>query len=478
MRQRRGVVIGAGPNGLAAAIVLARAGVEVTVYEANAEVGGGARTEELTLPGFRHDVGSSVYPMGVASPFFRSLEMERFGVRWVEPASPLAHPLDGEEPAVMLEHTVAATAENLDRVDREAWRRLFEPLVTRWEELVPELLGPVVHVPRRPLLLARFGFGAVLPAMVLARTLFRGGRARALLAGMAAHSVRPLETPLSAAVALVLGTAGQATGWPVVKGGAGRLTAGLQACLESLGGTVRTGARVASLAEVGEADVVLCDVSPRALVGLLRGDRVGLTESYAKLLLRYKQGPGTFKVDWALREPIPWRDARARGAATVHVGGRLEEVAASERAPWQGRVDARPYVLVTQPSVADRTRAPEGRHTAWGYIHTPNGWTGDATEAIERQMERFAPGFAECVMARRAMGCAALEAWDANLVGGDLSGGAMTAWQMLARPTPDLYSTSRAGVYLCSSSTPPGGGVHGMCGAHAAERALGWLEGR
>ena len=478
---RRAAVIGAGPNGLAAAVVLQRAGVEVTLYESNAEVGGGARTEELTLPGFRHDVGSSVYPMGFVSPVFRSMPLERYGVRWVEPEAPLAHPLEGgagDGAAVMLGHTVEETAQDLDGVDRAAWRGLFGPLVEYWEELAPELLGPVLHVPRHPLLLARFGAGAVLPATVLATTLFRGERARALLAGMAAHAVLPLERPLSAAVALVLGTAGQATGWPVIEGGASRLSEGLRGYFESLGGRVLTGLRVGSLREVDGADVVLCDVPPGALVRMAEGTDRGLTESYGKLLRRYRHGPGTFKVDWALREPIPWRDARALRAATVHVGGTLDEVARSERAPWRGEVDARPFVLVTQPSVTDATRAPAGRHTAWGYMHTPNGWTGDATEAIEGQMERFAPGFRECVLARHTMGCAALEAWNANLVGGDLSGGAMTAWQTAMRPTPDLYSTSRAGVYLCSSSTPPGGGVHGMCGMHAAERALAWLGSR
>ena len=474
---RAAVVIGAGPNGLAAAIVLQRAGLEVVVYEANARVGGGARSEEVTLPGFVHDMGSSSFPMGVASPFFRSLPLERFGVRWVEPEAPLAHPLAGEGAgsAVMLEHTVEATADNLDREDRAAWRRLFAPLVERWGDLVPELLGPVVHVPRHPLLLARFGAGAVLPATALAKTMFRGERARALVAGMAAHSVVPLEWPVSAATGMVLAIAGQATGWPVVEGGAQRLSDGMAAYLQSLGGTVRTGVRVRTLREFKDADVVMCDVSARGLLALA-DDPPALTASYRKLLGRFKPGPGSFKVDWALRERIPWSDPRARTAGTVHVCGTMAEVAASERAPWTGRVDDRPFALLVQPSVADPSRAPGGQHTAWAYVHTPNGWTGDATALIERQVERFAPGFREVVLARHTMGCAALERWDANLVGGDLSGGAMTPWQMAARPTMDLYTTSRAGLYLCSSSTPPGGGVHGMCGVHAARRALRYLR--
>ena len=482
----RAVVIGAGPNGLSAAATMARGGVAVEVLEAAATIGGGVRTEELTLPGFWHDVGSSVYPMGAASPIFRSLGLESYGLRWIQPESPLAHPLDGGV-AVMLERSAAATARGLGE-DAQAWIELFERLAERWEELVPELMGPVVHVPKSPVLMARFGAAAAMPATLLARTLFRGEPARALFSGVAAHSVRPLEDPLSAAVGMVLGIGGQAPGggWPVVEGGARRLTEALAAYVKDHGGEIRTRARVdrierlagGRLRLMGDgidtiADVVLGDVTPRSLVGMA-GD--AMQGGNKRLLERYQYGPGTFKVDWALNGPIPWAAPECGRAATVHLGGTMEEMAASERAPWEGRVAERPFVLLTQPSVCDRTRAPEGKHTAWAYCHVPNGWTGDATARIEAQVERFAPGFRECVLARKIWSCSAFEEWNPNFIGGDLSGGAMTALQMVMRPTPRLYETSIEGVYLCSSSTPPGGGVHGMCGFHAAERALDYLR--
>ncbi len=474
---KRAVVVGAGPNGLAAACALARAGLRVEVLEANATIGGGARTAELTLPGFKHDVGASAFPMGAASPVFRELGLERFGLRWVQPEAPLAHPLD-DGTAVVQERSIDVTAESLGGEDGAAYRRLVGPLVEHWEELAPELLGPPVHVPRHPLPLARFGLWAVQPATLLAKTVFKGERGRALFAGNAAHSVLPLDRPLSSAVALVLLAAGHAVGWPVAEGGAQAISDALAACLRSYGGVIRTGVRVQSLAELGEADAVVCDVTPRGLLAMAEDE---LTPSYAKLLRRFRYGPGSFKVDWALDGPIPWTAAGCREAGTVHVGGTLDEIAASERAPWAGppsgsTVDAQPFVLLVQPSVCDGTRAPAGKATAWGYCHVPNGWAGDATEAIEAQVERFAPGFRERVLARRVMGTSALEAENANLVGGDLSGGAMTAWQTAMRPTPRLYETSRAGLFLCSSSTPPGGGVHGMCGYHAAQAALRFLR--
>ena len=470
----RAAVVGAGPNGLAAAITLAAAGVETTLYEANATVGGACRSEELTLPGFVHDVGSSAYPMGVASPFFASLPLGRYGLRWVQPGAAVAHPLD-DGTAVMLEHDLAATCEGLGRADGMAYRGLMREFVGEWPALVREILGPVQHWPRSPLLLARFGTYAVLPAATLARSAFRGERGRALFAGLAAHSVRPLTSALSAAVGLVLGAAGHTTGWPVVAGGAGRLTDALAAHFESLGGVIRLNSRVEDLGALPEAEATLCDVTPRQLVGMAG---VRMPAGYKKQLETYKYGPGTFKVDWALREPIPWRAKECLRAGTVHVGGTLEEMIASEAAPWQGKTAARPFVLLVQPSLFDATRAPAGGHTAWGYCHVPHGSEDSMLEAIEAQVERFAPGFRECVLARRVMRSSDLEAWDANLVGGDLSGGAMTPWQMVMRPTPSLYTTGMEGVYLCSSSTPPGGGVHGMCGMLAAERALKKISGR
>ncbi|MEO6910267.1 MAG: NAD(P)/FAD-dependent oxidoreductase, partial [Edaphobacter sp.] len=346
---------------------------------------------------------------------------------------------------------------------------LMGPLVDGWDDLCGEVLGPVLHLPRHPLLLARFGMFGMMPATALAKMLFRGERARALFAGCAAHAVRPLESVMSAAVGLVLGSAGQAVGWPIVEGGAQALSDALAAYFVSLGGEIRTGVRVSDLREVGAVDAVLCDVTPRQL-RKIAGDR--LSPDYAKKMERFAYGPGVFKVDWALSEPIPWKARECARAATVHVGGTMEEIAAAERAPWRGEIAARPFVLVTQPSLFDATRAPEGKHTAWAYCHVPNGWEGSALEAIEAQVERFAPGFRECVLARHGMGTRALEAGDANLVGGDISGGAMTVRQMVARPTMSLYRTGRSGLYLCSASTPPGGGVHGMCGYLAALRAL------
>ena len=470
----RAVVVGAGPNGLSAAITLARAGVRVEVLEANAEIGGGARTEEVTLPGFWHDTGSSVYPMGKASPFFRTLPLEEHGVRWIEPDAPLAHPLD-DGTAVMLEHSLAATVEGLGEAGA-AYRHLVGPLVEVWPELVNELLGPIVHVPKQMLALARFGVHAVVPATALGKMAFGGGaggrRARALLAGLAGHSVMPTDAVMSSAVGLVLAAAGHTTGWPVVEGGARRLTEALAGYLRSLGGEIRTGVRVESLQELRGADLVMCDVSPRQLLRMGAGE---MRSGNRRLMERFRYGPGIFKIDWALREPIPWAAGECGRAATVHLGGSMEEIAVSERECWIGRVSERPFVILVQPSLFDGSRAPEGRHTAWGYCHVPNGWEGDATALIEGQVERFAPGFREVVLARKVWGTREMEAWDQTLVGGDISGGAMTPLQLVMRPTPRLWATSIEGVFLCSASTPPGGGVHGMCGHLAGLAALASL---
>ena len=368
----------------------------------------------------------------------------------------------------MLEHSLESTAEGLGP-DRGAYLSLMRPLVDQWKALSEEVLGPLIHLPQHPLLLARFGVFAALPVTALAKMLFKGARARALFAGNGAHSVLPLESPFSAAVGLVLGAAAHATGWPVVAGGAQGLSNALAAYLRTLGGVIVTRHSIESLAEVGEVDAVLCDVSPRQL------SRIGwnaFPSQYLESLQNYKYGPGAFKVDWALSEPIPWKAREAGRAGTVHVGGTLEELAASERAPWQGRVENKPFVLVAQPSVCDPSRAPASKHTAWGYCHVPNGFDGTMVDQIESQIERFAPGFRDCILARRATGTAEFEAWNPNLVGGDLSGGAMTLKQLLFRPSRSLYRTPRKGLYICSASTPPGGGVHGMCGYHAAKAAL------
>ena len=468
---KKAAILGSGPNGLSAAITLARAGVEVQVYEARPSVGGAASTAEITLAGYHHDLGSSIYPMAVASPFFQSLPLAEFGLTWIEPAAPLAHPLN-DGTAVMLEHSLAATATALGQ-DSKAYTRVLQPLVEGWTQLCPEILGPVLHWPQHPLLLAKFGTFAAPPANMLAKSLFGGPRARALFAGLAAHSVLPLESAFSSAVGWVLAAAAHTTGWPIAAGGAQAVSDALAGYLKSLGGKIETSHPVESLSELGEVDAILCDISPKQLL------RLGVRDfdpSYNLALRSFVYGPGAYKVDWALSQPIPWKANDCSRAATVHLGGTLEEIAASERVAWKGKAAERPFVLVTQPSLFDSSRAPDGKHTAWGYCHVPNGFTGDLTQAIEAQLERFAPGFRDCVLGRRATTPANFEIWNQNLVGGDLSGGAMTLKQLIFRPTSSLYRTARKGLYLCSASTPPGGGVHGMCGYHAAKAVLSDLN--
>jgi phytoene dehydrogenase-like protein len=463
----KAAIVGSGPNGLSAAITLARAGVEVTVFEGRDTIGGAASTAEITLPGFHHDLGSSIYPMGLSSPFFQSLPLAEYGLRWIEPDAPLAHPTaDGS--AILLEHSLDATAANLGS-DGAAYARLMRPLVAHWSDLCSEILGPVIHLPSHPILMARFGIFAALPATVLAKSVFRGERARALFSGNAAHSVLPLESPFSAAVGLVLGAAAHAKGWPIAAGGAQSVSNALAGYLTSLSGKIQISHPIQSLAELEDYDAILCDVSPRQL-NQLAGD--ALPASYRRGLENYRYGPGAFKIDWALSEPIPWKAPECGRAATVHLGGTLAEIAASERAPWQNRLEVQPFVLVAQPSLFDPTRAPRGQHTAWGYCHVPNGYPGDATDIIESQLERFAPGFRDCILARKVWSTATFEAWNPNLIGGDLSGGAMNLSQLVFRPTASQYRTPKKGLYLCSASTPPGGGVHGMCGLHAAKAAL------
>lgn len=470
------VVIGAGPNGLAAAVTLARAGRSVLVLEAAATVGGGTRTAELTLPGFRHDVCSAVHPLALSSAFFRDLPLDRYGLRWIEPPLPLAHPLD-DGTAVVLERSVDATAAGLGR-DAGAYRRLMGPLVRRWAAVTEDLLGPPPLPPRHPLALIGFGVEALLPASLLARLWFRGERARALFAGMAAHSILPLERPGSAAFGLILGMAGHAVGWPIAQGGSQAIADALAAYLRDLGGEIVTGQPVASLADLPPAGAFLFDVSP---VNLLRiaGDR--LPAAYRRRLARYRHGPAAFKLDWALDGPIPWAAAACGRAGTVHLGGTLAEIAASERAGWQGQHPQQPYIILTQPSLFDPTRAPAGKHTAWAYCHVPNLHVAqnavsrhEMVERIEAQVERFAPGFRARILARHVMAPADFEAYNPNYVGGDIIGGAQDLPQFFARPVlgRNPYATPAAGIYLCSASTAPGGGVHGMCGYHAAQAAL------
>lgn len=454
----RDVVIGSGPNGLAAAIMLARAGRRVTVYEAEAQIGGGARSAELTLRGFLHDICSAVHPMAVSSPCFEQFPLSVHGLEWIQPEAPLAHPLD-DGSAVMLERSVDATARNLG-MDGDAWRRLMEPLASRWADLRRDVLA-VPRLPHHPLLMARFGFNAIRSARGLAYGIFRGERARALFAGIAAHSIMPLENPASVAAGLVLAVAGHAAGWPIPRGGSQRIADALASYLRSVGGEIITGTRIESLPD---APLVLCDITPRQLLAMA-GAR--LPERYRGALSRYRYGPGVFKMDFALDGPVPWRAPECLRAATLHLGGTFDEIAA-----WEANHVGRPFVLLVQPSLFDSTRAPEGKHTAWAYCHVPNGSTADMSNAIESQIERFAPGFRERILARNIMTPADLESHNANLIGGDIAGGANDLRQMFLRPTPRLYHTPIRGVFLCSSSTPPGGSVHGMCGYYAARAAL------
>jgi phytoene dehydrogenase-like protein len=468
------IVIGSGPNGLAAAVELARAGLSVQVREGADVAGGGLRSGELTLPGYVHDLCSAVHPLGAASPFFRSIPLAEHGVDWIDPPLAVSHPLDGGR-AASIARSVDETATALGR-DGDAYRRLFSPFVQAWRALEDALLGPLLRVPRHPLALARFGLPALRSASGFARARFDTDEARGLFAGLAAHSILPLEHVATASFGLVFGTSAHAVGWPVPRGGSQRLADALVSYLGELGGEVVTGAPVESLRELEGARVVMADVTPRQFLRLAGEDR--LPGRYRRALERFRHGPGVYKLDWALDEPIPWAAPECTGAGTVHLGGTLDELAASERAPWDGRVTDDPFVLLAQPSLFDDSRAPPGKHTGWAYSHVPNGWTGDLTETIERQVERFAPGFRDVIAARNVMTPADLERHNPNLVGGDITGGAQTLLQLVARPAlrPVPYSTPLDGVFICSSSTPPGGGVHGMCGFFAARAALRRLE--
>jgi len=461
------VVVGSGPNGLAAAIYLAQNGRSVTVYEANHDIGGGMRSAALTLPGFLHDVCSAFHPMAAASPFFRSLPLEEHGLRWLQPA-PLAHPMD-DGTAVLLHRSLDITARGLGE-DGNAYRALMSPFVDAWSDLYGEVLRPILHVPRHPVLLARFGLTAIWSARMMVRR-FRGVRAPALLAGIAAHSFLPLEHPLSASAALLLGSAAHAVGWPIARGGSRSIAKALASYLASLGGAVVADRRVQQMTDLPDARAYLFDTSPMTLE-FVAGER--LSPSFRRALRRHRRGPGVFKLDYALDGPVPWRAQDCLRAGTVHLGGTFDEIASAERAVWRGRHPERPFVLIGQQSLADDTRAPAGKHTLWAYTHVPNGSTVDMTAQIEAQIERFAPGFRERVLKRVAMTPADIERENANDAGGDIGGGTNAGLQLLFRPriALDPYATSARDITLCSASTPPGGGVHGMCGYHGARSAL------
>jgi phytoene dehydrogenase-like protein len=461
------IVIGSGPNGLTAAIVLAKAGVRTTVFEAEATIGGGTRSAELTLPGFVHDVCSAVHPLAVSSPAFSSFPLAGHGLEWIQPPIALAHPFDAGSPAVLyrsLDHTCERLGD-----DGAAYRNRVADMAHHWNDLTSEILGPFLHMPKHPLLLARFGALAIWPAASAARRIFRTERARALFAGLAAHSVLPLEAFGSSSFGWVLGIAAHAAGWPIPRGGSQQIANALASYFKSLGGCIRTNTKIRSLDEIDISASILCDVTPRQLLAIA-GNR--LPSRFAQRMKAYRYGPGVFKIDWALSAPIPWASPECARAGTVHLGGTLDEIAASERAPERGQVQEAPFVLLAQPSLFDDMRAPYGKHTAWAYCHVPNSSTIDMTERIERQVERFAPGFRAIILARHVFTPADIEQHNANLVGGDITGGAQDLRQLIFRPTLRFYRTPLKRVYLCSSSTPPGGGVHGMCGFHAAQAAL------
>jgi phytoene dehydrogenase-like protein len=462
------VIVGSGPNGLAAAITLARVGWKVQVVEAKETIGGGTRTAELTLPGFRHDICSAIHPLGLGSPFFRSLDLSKYGLEWIQPELPLAHPFE-DGSAVAMQRSLERMQEELGR-DGAAYGRLLAPLVQEWDAVAEEFLGPL-GLPRHPLTLIQVGLRSIWPAKGMAKLLFREEKTRAFFAGLAAHAMMPLEWPATAAFGVMLGALGHIVGWPVPRGGSQAIADALAAYLVDLGGEIVTGQEVESVAELAPARAVLLDVTPRQVL-VLAGKR--LPAWYRRLLAGYRYGAGVFKIDWALSEPIPWQAEDCRRAGTVHLGASLAEICASEQLVWQGLHSRHPYTLVTQQSLFDDTRAPVGQHTGWAYCHVPHGSTVDMTGVIEDQIERFAPGFKETILARHTMTTHDLQRYNPNYIGGDINGGVQNWRQLFTRPVPrrDPYSTPDPGLFICSSATPPGGGVHGMCGYHAAQSVL------
>lgn len=462
------VVVGSGPNGLAAAITLAEAGHSVVVYEASNTVGGGTRSAELTIPGYVHDVCSAIHPLGLASPFFRQLKLENEGLEWIHPELPLAHPFD-DGTAAALHRSIEDTGRTLGS-DSNKYLKQMRPLVANWDKLLSEFLGPL-RLPRHPLLMARFGLLAIQPASFLAKRTYSGHRGRGFFAGLAAHSIMTLKKPATAAFGLMLGMLGHAVGWPLPKGGSQSIATGLARRLESLGGQIVTGFRVESLDQLPESRAILFDVTPKQLLRIT-GER--FPNRYRRALNRYRYGPGVYKIDLALDGPVPWQAEPCRQAGTVHVGGSLEEIVASEEAVWRGNHHEKPFVLVAQQSLFDDTRAPGGKHTIWAYCHVPNGSTKDMTEPILRQIERFAPGFRDLILASHTYSATELQSYNPNYIGGDINGGVQDLTQLFTRPVirPVPYTTPDPKIYLCSSSTPPGGGVHGMCGYFAAQAVL------
>jgi len=463
---RPAIVIGSGPNGLAAAITLAQAGLPVTVYERNEVIGGACRSSELIKPGYVHDISSAVQPLAIASPFFRKLPLEENGLKWIVPGAALAHPFD-DGTAVLLKSSVADTASMLDRADGKAYRRLMEPLVSHWEELVNEVMQLPRFSMRHPLLMLNFGKRALVSATGLARSLFDGARARAIIAGLGVHSVMDLEQRASIAAGLILGVAAHTTGWPLPEGGSQRIANALANHLTELGGSIITGTEIQSLEQLPSYKLLMLDVTPQQFLNLAGAV---LPDFYKRKLRNYKYGPGVFKVDWILDGPVPWKAIECQTAGTVHIGGYLEEIATAERDVWQGRHPEKPFVILAQPSLFDPTRVKGTGHIAWGYCHVPNGSSLDMTERIEGQIERFAPGFKDRVIARHVMYPSDIQKDNPNCIGGDITGGVQSLRRMIF---PVLsHETPINNIFLCSATTPPGPGVHGICGVRAAQIAL------
>jgi phytoene dehydrogenase-like protein len=466
------VIIGSGPNGLAAAIHLARQGLSVKIFEKEDTIGGGTRTRELTLPGYYHDICSAIHPLAKASPFLRSLPLESHGLEWIQPEIPVAHPLDNQ-PAGCLFRSLQKTITHLEQ-DGETYDKTVKPFLNSWDDLLPDILAPFSLLPKHPLLMGRFGLQALRSAEGFAKR-FKTDKARALFAGLAAHGIMPFDKTATAAIGLVLGIAAHTVGWPYPKGGSHHITKAMKAYFESLGGQIETGVEITSLKELPASSTILFNTTPQQVLQIA-GDT--LSSNYSRKLADFEYGSGVFKLDLALNEPIPWKDDLCRKAGTVHVGGTYEEIAAAESATAVGSHPEHPFVLVAQQSLFDDSRAPSGNHTCWAYCHVPNGSTKDMSDSILTQIERFAPGFRDCIIGSHAMNTKAMQAYNPNYIGGDINGGKQDISQLFTRPAGlfDPYHIPDSKMFICSSSTPPGGGVHGMSGFHAAESVLKKLK--
>ncbi len=463
------IIIGSGPNGLSAGIALAQKGLSVKIFETSDVIGGGARTKELTLPGFHHDVCSAIHPMAVGSPFLKTLPLEDFGLKWIYPEYPLAHPLDNE-PAVILRRSLDDTAKELGK-DEKAYKNLFIPFVKRWEELAPEILSPFNSIPSSPVLMAQFGLKSLRSACSLANNQFQTERAKALFAGLAAHSLLSLDEISTAAIALVLGSIGHVKGWPMPRGGSQELSSAMGKYFKNSGGEIETNAHISELRQLPKSKVVLFNNTPQQIIEIAKNK---LPPAYTKKLKKYKYGAGVFKMDIALDGPVPWNDPQIAEAGTVHLGGSLKEIARSEQMIANNNHPEKPYILLAQQSMFDDTRAPEGKHTVWAYCHVPNDSTKDMSEPILAQIERFAPGFRDLILAKHTMNTHELHTYNPNYIGGDINGGSQNITQLFTRPVGlfDPYHIPDTNLYIASASTPPGGGVHGMCGYHAAQSVL------